>query len=79
MQYVPFTEEEKLKMSFEKFGGISENDIFLELKKNHYYLLDENGLVIDSSSIYSFQHEDVVYQRIASKINKDLDDKHRLA
>lgn len=62
-----------------KSFGKSEIDIFDNLEKNNYYVIDENGIIIDAAKIYNFSHEQTIYQRIASKINKDLDDKRMLS
>lgn len=47
----------------------------LDLKKNFYYVINSEGKIIDCAKIYSFLHEDNIYKRITSRINKDVDDR----
>lgn len=52
---------QQLKQSFGiESGKMEEERMKLELKKNHYYLLDENNVVIDTAKIYAFSHEKMV-------------------
>ena len=53
-----------------------EEIIDLELKKNFFYVISPQGKIIDCAKIYSFLHEDNIYQRIIAKILKDVDEKN---
>jgi len=50
----------------------------LDLKKNFFYVINPEGKIIDCAQIYSFSHEDNIYQRIIAKTLKNVDDR-RLA
>ncbi|CAI2366906.1 unnamed protein product [Moneuplotes crassus] len=69
----------KLKESFGLAERSEEEEVELDLTKNTYYVLDENNIIIDCANIYSFKHENLIHQRIVSKINKDLEDKRKLS
>ena len=43
------------------------------MKRNFFYLVNPEGKVIDCARIYSFLHENNIYQRIIAKVAKDLD------
>ena len=60
------TKEEKLVRSFD--DELGENEIELELKKNYFYVINPEGHVIDCAQIYSFLHENNIYQRIIAKV-----------
>ena len=47
--------------------------IELELKKGFYYVVNPQGKIIDCARIYSFLHEDNIYQRIIARISQDVD------
>lgn len=67
----PLSEEERLlrELNYEP----SEDDIELDLKKNFYYVINPEGKVIDCAKIYSFLHENNIYQRIMAKVAQDID------
>ena len=44
------------------------------MKKNFFYVINTKGKIIDCAEIYSFLHEDNIYQRIVAKILRDVDD-----
>ena len=48
----------------------------LDLQKNHFYVINPDGRIIDMASIYSFLHEDNIHQRIISKVLKDVDERN---
>ena len=52
--------------SFEE-NGSNQEQIDLDLKKNFFYVIDPDGKIIDCAKIYSFLHEDNIYQRIVAK------------
>lgn len=52
---------------------LKEDEIELELKKNFFYVLNPDGKVIDCAKIYSFLHENNIYQRIIAKVAQDMD------
>ncbi len=67
----PLTEEESLLEAFKE----SDDELHeLDLKKNFFYVLNPEGKIIDCAKIYSFMHEDNIYQRIIAKILKDIDE-----
>ena len=51
----------------------SEDVLDLELRKGFYYVVNPDGLIIDCAKIYSFIHEDNIYQRIMARITQDVD------
>ena len=62
---VPSEEEEK-----------KEDEIVdLDLKKNFYYVIGPQSEVVDCAKIYSFLHEDNIFQRIIARVNKHVDSK----
>ena len=65
------TKEEELLRSFGRED--EEDQIELEMKKNFFYVLNPDGKVIDCAKIYSFLHENNIYQRIIAKVAQDLD------
>lgn len=48
-------------------SGENEQTIDLDVKKNFFYVIDPDGKIIDCAKIYSFLHEDNIYQRIVAK------------
>ena len=66
------TEEEQIARTFEE----SDEDIELKFEKNHFYVMNPDGKIIDVAKIYSFMHEDNIYQRIVAKTLKDVDERH---
>lgn len=72
------TDEESLLLAFGEDGaeaqGEADEAIDLELKKNFFYVINPQGRIIDLAKIYSFMHEDNIYQRIVAKTLKDADD-----
>lgn len=69
------TKDEKFARGalFEMQDESSEDIIYLEMKKNFFYVISPDGRVIDCAKIYSFLHENNIYQRIIAKIAQDLD------
>ena len=47
----------------------------LDLKKNFYYVIGPQSEVVDCAKIYSFLHEDNIFQRIIARVNKHGDSK----
>lgn len=45
----------------------------IEFDKNFYYVISPDGKVVDCAKIYSFLHENNIYQRIIAKVAQDLD------
>ena len=63
-------------MSDQSEGKEEEEEVVdLEMKKNFYYVINSEGRIIDCAKIYSFLHEDNIYKRITSRINKDVDER----
>ena len=60
------SDQESLMHSFEE-NGSNQEQIDLDLKKNFFYVIDPDGKIIDCAKIYSFLHEDNIYQRIVAK------------
>ena len=52
---------------------LDDDEIELELKKNFFYVINPEGKVIDCAKIYSFLHENNIYQRIIAKVAQDMD------
>ena len=50
--------------------------IDLDMKKNFFYVISPEGKIIDCAKIYSFLHEDNIYQRIIAKTLKNVDDRN---
>ena len=67
----PLTKEEQLARDLNHEA--SEDEIEIEMKKNFFYLVNPEGKVIDCAKIYSFLHENNIYQRIIAKVAQDLD------
>jgi hypothetical protein len=67
----PLTKEEQLLRSM--MDHLEEDEIELELKKNFFYVVNPDGKVIDCAKIYSFLHENNIYQRIIAKVAQDMD------
>jgi hypothetical protein len=53
-----------------------EEEIELDLKKNFFYVVNPDGRIIDCAKIYSFMHEDNIYQRLIAKTLKDVDERN---
>ena len=72
------SDQESLLLAFsedrEQEEADDEDAIDLELKKNFFYIINPHGKIIDCAKIYSFMHEDNIYQRIVAKILKDIDE-----
>ena len=72
------SDQESLLLSFaegeEAPEKAEEESIDLDIKKNFFYVINPQGKIIDCAKIYSFMHEDNVYQRIVAKILKDIDE-----
>jgi Zn-finger protein len=49
--------------------------IDLDMKKNFFYVINPDGQIIDCAKIYSFLHENNIYQRIMAKILKNVDER----
>lgn len=58
------TDSEQLVRSFDQQSGV----VQLEMKKGFYYVVNPDGKVIDCAKIYSFLHEDNIYQRIMARV-----------
>jgi hypothetical protein len=43
------------------------------LKKHFFYVLNPEGKIIDCAEIYSFLHENNIYQRVVARVAKDCD------
>lgn len=43
------------------------------MKKGFFYVISPDGEAIDCARIYSFLHEDNIYQRVVAKISQDID------
>jgi hypothetical protein len=67
----PLTKEEQLLKSI--MDQLEDDEIELELKKNFFYVINPEGKVIDCAKIYSFLHENNIYQRIIAKVAQDMD------
>lgn len=70
------TDQEKLLSTFGDENSLqnSEETIDLEMKKNFFYVINPKGKIVDCAEIYSFLHEDNMYQRIVAKILRDVDE-----
>ena len=72
------SDQEQLMQTFGEEGtnDAPENEeiIDLDMKKNFFYVINPKGKIIDCAEIYSFLHEDNIYQRIVAKILRDVDD-----
>ncbi len=68
----PLTDQESLLRAFDKPEAPTDV-IDLELKKGFYYVVNPQGKIIDCARIYSFLHEDNIYQRIIARISQDVD------
>ena len=73
------SDQEQLLQSF---GGDSDpsidsdDDVIdLDLKKNYFYVVNPDGKIVDCAKIYSFMHEENIYQRIVAKTLKDADNR----
>lgn len=44
-----------------------------EIPKGFYFIVNQDGKVIDAANIYAFDHEDVFTKRISLKINAEFD------
>ena len=55
--------------------GDQEEMIDLDMKKNFFYVINPDGQIIDCAKIYSFLHENNIYQRIMAKILKNVDER----
>jgi hypothetical protein len=61
----------------QSFGNSDAADsIDLDMKKNFFYVISPEGKIIDTAKIYSFLHEDNIYQRIIAKTLKNVDDRN---
>ena len=74
----PLTEQESLILSFDESQAVGDDEevIDLDMKKNFFYIINPDGKIIDCAKIYSFMHEDNIYQRIIARILKDVDERN---
>ena len=68
------TDQESLMQSFGNSDAADSID--LDMKKNFFYVISPEGKIIDTAKIYSFLHEDNIYQRIIAKTLKNVDDRN---
>ena len=59
--------------AFDDTQVTNEEIINLELKKGFYYLINPQGKIIDCARIYSFLHEDNIFQRVLARVSQDVD------
>ena len=70
------SDQEQLLSTFGEDDTLSatQETIDLEMKRNFFYVVNPRGKIIDCAEIYSFLHEDNMYQRIVAKILRDVDE-----
>jgi hypothetical protein len=74
------SETEKLQRSFINSSDNEEDKMIeLNMKKNFYYVINNEGRIIDCAKIYSFLHEDNIYKRIIARVSKDCDERVKKA
>ena len=73
------SDQEQLLNTFDDSNAdlLQKEVIDLDMKKNWFYVINPQGKIIDIAEIYSFLHEDNLYQRIVAKILKDVDENNQ--